>query len=313
MKKMILAAVALFAFMPVFAQISVEAEAASERYSQRYDLLVSKLGPGGVGIETLLENWTKVDPDNRKLVLAKYAYYLTKSRTSGITGRKTKKYLGNEPLFSLKDSTGTEVYYFEEISYDDSLYTEALRNIDRAAKLFPLDLELRFAKAAALTGYEKENPDMALAFLEKLADEYYAGADRPWKYAEADVDGEFFQGAMQEYCYTFYNIGSPGSYEAFRSLSEKMLSKVPSSTMFLSNLGSYWLVVAKKPKTALKYYNKVLKIKPDDYTAAKNCVLLSRMEKNVKLEKKYLPMLIESSPDETERRSAEARLEFLTK
>lgn len=313
MKKMILAAAALLASLPSFAQISVEAEAASERYSQRYDLLVSKLGPDGVGIETLLENWEKTDPDNRKLVLAKYAYYLTKSGTSGIVGRRTKKYLGNEPLFSLKDSTGTDMYYFEEVTYDDSLYTEALKNIDRAIRLFPLDLELRFAKAAALTAYEKESPDMALACLEQLADDYYAVGGRPWKYGDADVDGEFFESAMQEYCYTFYNIGSKGSYEAFRALSEKMVSKVPLSTMFLSNLGSYWLVVAKNSKKALKYYNKVLKIKPDDYTAAKNCVLLARMEKNTKLEKKYLPVLIGNAVDETEKRSAEARLQALRK
>ena len=48
-------------------------------------------------------------------------------------------------------------------------------------------------------------------------------------------------------------------------------------------------------------YNKVLKKNPDDYATIKNCVLLARNDKNVKLEKKYLPMLIRVTPDETEK------------
>lgn len=297
--------------LPAFAQVSLENEAASERYSQRYDLLVSKLGPAGVGIENLLDNWEKADPDNKKLILAKYSYYLSKSQTTGIINLPRKKYLGNEPLFSLKDSTGNSVNYFEDITYDDSLYSIALKNIDRAIKLFPLELDVRFMKAAALVAYEKESPDMAPVYLESMVDEYYAVADRPWKFSDEAVDADFFSGAMQEYCYLFYNTGSPVSYEAFKTLSEKMLTKEPKSTVFLSNLGSYYLVAAKDPKTALKYYNKVLKIKPDDYTAAKNCVLLSCRQKNEKLEKKYLPVLIACTPDETEKVASQARLDAL--
>jgi len=41
----------------------------------------------------------------------------------------------------------------------------------------------------------------------------------------------------------------------------------------------------------LKYYDKVLKIKPDDYSALNNSVLAARKLKNPKLEKKYMKML----------------------
>lgn len=297
--------------MPAFAQISLENEAASEKYSQKYDLLVSRLGPAGVGIENLLENWEKADPDNMKLVLAKYSYYLTKAQKTTIVSRPGKRYLGNEPLFALKDSTGNNMNYFEEISYDDSLYSVALKNIDRAIRLSPLDMDVKFMKAASLVSYEKESPDMALAFLENLVDEYYSSQSRPWKFSGEDMDEEFFQGAIQEYCYLFYNIASQASFDAFLSLSSKMVSRKPRSTVFLSNMGSYYFVVKNDPKTALKYYNKVLKIKQDDYTAAKNCVLLSRKQKNIRLEKKYLPVLIACTPDETERMSAEARLKSI--
>ncbi|MDE5889614.1 MAG: hypothetical protein K2H10_01215 [Bacteroidales bacterium] len=311
MKKIILVFVASCLAMHAFAQVSLENEAASEKYSQRYDMLVSKLGAAGVGIETLLENWEQVDPDNRKLLLAKYSYYITKAQSTAIVSRPGKRYLGNEPLFALKDSTGNNVNYFEETNYDDSLYSVALKNIDKVIRLSPLDMEVKFIKAASLVSYEKESPDMALAFLESIADEYYSGKSRPWKFSSEDMDEEFFQGAIQEYCYVFYNIASPASFDAFKSLSEKMLARDPKSTVFLSNMGSYYLVAKNDPKMALKYYNKVLKIKPDDYTAAKNCVLLGRRQKNLKLEKKYLPMLIACTPDETERMSAQARLDAI--
>ena len=64
-------------------------------------------------------------------------------------------------------------------------------------------------------------------------------------------------------------------------------------------------------KNALKYYNKVLKIKKDDITAIRNCVLLARNSKDTKLEKKYLPMLAQYAETETDKAAARARLEFL--
>ena len=78
----------------------------------------------------------------------------------------------------------------------------------------------------------------------------------------------------------------------------------------MNNMGSYHLVACDDSKTALKWYNKVLKKKPDDYNAIKNCVTLARKQNNVKLEKKYLQMLAEHGP-ENERLVAKARLEKL--
>ncbi len=90
-----------------------------------------------------------------------------------------------------------------------------------------------------------------------------------------------------------------------------MLAYYPGNTVYMTNLGSYYLVCKHDSKSALKMYNKVLKKSPDDYTAIKNCVLLARNDKNTKLERKYLPMLIRVTSDETEKASARARLEAL--
>ena len=61
--------------------------------------------------------------------------------------------------------------------------------------------------------------------------------------------------------------------------------------LFLDNMGSYYLVVKHDSKKALRYYNKVLKKHPDDLTAIRNCILLARNDKDIKLEKRYLEML----------------------
>lgn len=303
----------LLAGVPVFAQEPAsDSSAMSDFYSRRYDLLVSKLGYAGVGVETLLDSWAKVEPDSPKLLEARYSYYITKAATTSVVPKYRTKYLGNKPLFTLKDSTGVDIGYFQETTYDDSLFSMALRSIDRAISLYPENLAYSFAKAASLIGYEKESPDMALSFLMKLADDYYSSPDAGWSYAGQDADNDLFTSTMQEYCYTFFNIGSVSSYEAFRALSEKMLEKNPDNVMFMSNLGTYYFIALDEYRTALKYYNRVLKKSPDDYTSIKNCILLSRRQKDVRLEKKYLQMMVKYGPEQ-ESKSARARLEALGK
>lgn len=201
--------------------------------------------------------------------------------------------------------------YFTENFYDDELFGQAQKALEKAIQLAPDRLDFRFMKTAAYVGYEKESPDMALSDLRSLI--IYNETQHPsWVYtADGKVDEEFFVAAVQEYCYAFFKYATPGSYEAFRELSQTMLTYRPNDVLFLDNMGSYYLVVKKDNKQALKYYNKVLKIKPDDLTAIKNVVLMARSSGNAKLEKKYLPMLVKYTDSEAERMSAKARLEKL--
>jgi tetratricopeptide (TPR) repeat protein len=117
---------------------------------------------------------------------------------------------------------------------------------------------------------------------------------------------------MQEYCVSFYTLGTTGSYEAFRKLSEVMLGHYPDNPGFMSNLGSYHMLVKKDFKTALKYYNKVLKKHPGDYISIRNSALAARRLGNVKMEKKYLQMLVEHGT-ESDKLQAQARLDMLGK
>jgi len=300
----------VFAALLLFAQTVIYAQSESERYAQRYDMLVSKLGPAGIGIETVLNNWEKVDSTNAKLLLGRFSYLFTKAQSAEVVSRPEKKYLGMEPLLSLKDSTGNDIYYYQVNVFDDELYGQAMRAADKAVATWPDRLDFRFLKANAYIAYEKESPDMALAYLLTLIDENSARKGK-WTYEGNSVDDAFFSDAMQEYCYSFFTLGSPTSREAFFSLSQKLSGIYPDNLEFVNNLGSYHLV-KEEFKAALKYYDKVLKKSPSDQTARQNALLAARRMKNVKAEKKYLNLMVRYG-SEKEKTLAQVRLDSLGK
>ena len=57
----------------------------------------------------------------------------------------------------------------------------------------------------------------------------------------------------------------------------------------------------------------MLKKHPEDMTALRNCILMARTQKDVKLEKKYLALMARYGETETDRKSAQDRLEAYRK
>lgn len=286
------------------------AQGSSQDFKARYDRQVRIVGADGVGVEVILDKWADAFPDDPDMLMGRFVYYLSKSQYTEAVPKRVDKYLGQKPIVSLKDSTGANVNYFQETMFIDSLFAKASSAIDRLAAANPNELSYRLEKINALIGYEKESPDMALSEILSLIDLDQNGKPA-WTYLGEPLEAGGFKQAVQDYCYTFFQLGMPQTYEAFKAISERMLKSDPKSTEYLNNIGSYWLVARKDNKQALKYYNKVLKLDPRNYSAAKNCVLAARRDKNVKLEKKYLPILIAATDSETERLSCEARLKAL--
>ena len=297
-------------FVALCVAVSLSAQTPSERYEQRYNMLVSQFGAAGVGVETVLDNWAKVDSTNARLLLARFDLLFTKAQSVSVVMKDKKKYLGMEPVLTFKDSLQRNVYCYQETFFDDDLYGQSIKAIDKAISVWPDRLDFRFVKANSLISYEKESPDMAMGYLRSLVAEA-AARKTDWDYGQEKVGKDFVEDAMQEYCYTLFAIGSAQSREAFFNLSQFLSETFPENMQFVTNMGSYYLL-KEEYKTALKYYGKVLKKNPEDYSAIKNSALSARKMKNTKLEIKYLQMLVKYGP-ESDAMAAKARLEVLSR
>ncbi|MBR1871897.1 MAG: hypothetical protein IJ795_01665 [Bacteroidales bacterium] len=297
----------------VLAVPAMFAQTTQEQFAQRYGVLVKNVGVSGVGVQTLLDKWEAAFPEDPEMFTARFFYDYSKCQGNTIVSRSESRYLGQEPVMALKDSLGVPVNYFAVTTFDDTLFGSALKWLDKGIQALPERLDLRFYRVSALVAYEKDSPDMACSDLRGLIDYNYTQKPK-WVYPGLEkVDNEVFATTVQEYCVTFFRYASPACYEAFKAISEKMLSYESGNPLFMDNMGSYYLVYAKDNKKALSWYNKVLKKHPDDLTAISNCIVLARTSKNVKLEKKYLPMLIKYSEDENTVNAAKIRLEYLQK
>ena len=78
---------------------------------------------------------------------------MDKSRTTSVVKKDQKRYLGENPVLTLKDSTGNDVYYFQEDTFDDELFGQAQKALEKAIQLNPDRLDMRILKVASLIGW----------------------------------------------------------------------------------------------------------------------------------------------------------------
>lgn len=244
----------------------------SNDFKEKYQRQIKMLGVAGVGVETIIERWEEAFPEDGDMLEAKFLYYYSKGQGNKIEAKYSDKYLGAKPVLTLKDSTGRDVHYFEEVTFVDSLFARSQSAIDKAIAIYPNDIQYRLDKISSLMAYEKESPDLAYAELNKLIDLRSA----KWTYNGEPVQEDEFLDIVQEYCSKFFSIGTPNGYEFFRMISEKMSKLYPKNALFVGNLGSYWFVGKENYKKAQSYYKKALKIDPADAAANRNMKLLER-------------------------------------
>ena len=264
--------------------------AQSVDWQKKYERQVKAVGLSGVGVETILDSWGAADSSSVDYLAARYAFWFDKSHSLVVEAHDSPRYLGMEPMFELSDSSKSNtVWYYQVDSFDDELFGRALRYLDKAAAAMPAELEYRVWKVSALMLYEKESPDMTLGLILSLIDEDRSTGQK-WLYQGEEQDRDFFDGLIQEFCWNLFNLGTPQAREAFLKVSEKMLSYDRKSPVFMANVGSY-LMSVKEYKKALKQFDKVLKLDPDNDTAIRNCVTIARILRDDKLKSKYNPML----------------------
>ena len=264
--------------------------AQSVDWQKKYERQVKAVGLSGVGVETILDSWGAADSSSVDYLAARYAFWFDKSHSLVVEAHDSPRYLGMEPMLELSDSSKSNtVWYYQVDSFDDELFGRALRYLDKAAAAMPAELEYRVWKVSALMLYEKESPDMTLGLILSLIDEDRSTGQK-WLYQGEEQDTDFSDGLVQEFCWNLFNLGTPQAREAFLKVSEKMLSYDRKSPVFMANVGSY-LMSVKEYKKALKQFDKVLKLDPDNDTAIRNCVTIARILRDDKLKSKYNPML----------------------
>ena len=255
------------------------AQSVGDDYLAKYQRQIRNAGVAGVGVQTIVDNWIAACPDDARAYEARFNYCFAKSRSTEIQPKNSERYLGQKPVLTLKDSTGRDVNYFQEDVFVDSLFASCLTSIDKALSLKPLELRYHFDKITAMLSYEKDCPDLSYDLVNSLIDSFVKNKGADWTLdneALPEDRDEVFCQCIGEFCYTFFQVGSPSSYRYFLALSEKMNKFYPKNPVFLDNIGSYWQVAEKNDKKALKYYKKALKLDPQDYAALNNIRLINR-------------------------------------
>jgi len=259
-------------FIALALLLAGSAAEAQTDFKASYDRQVRIVGYSGVGVETILDRWEEAEPDNIYMIEGRINYYYSKNQQSNVITSDKPKYLGNKPLISAKDSLGRPVNYFEDTVFDPDQFALCQKRIDKAIAEHPLELLYRENKITTLMAYEKESPELSYSCLVDLIN--YNKTNKPaWLFVDKPSQAGDFEALVQDFCFRFYTIGS---YEYFREISLMMNKLYPSNPVFLSNLGSYYLVVKQDNKQALKYYNKVLKADPSNEIALTNKAIVEK-------------------------------------
>lgn len=259
------------------AGICASAQMSPDFYRKQYARQVESFGVAGLGVEAIIDKWEQAAPGDPDMLMARFSYWLAKGKSDKMVVKDQARFLGARPTLTLKDSLGRNVNYFEETFFDDECFAKASSVIEEALRMYPDELQFRFAKINALLDYEKESPDMAFAEIQALMDRHLA-SHPAWTFKGEATDEEDIENAMLDYCSVLFTEGTRTSYEMFLTLSTRMSKIYPKNSSFISNIGTYWLIAKDNRKKASSYYKKALKMNPDDYAAKRNMEIIQSLQ-----------------------------------
>lgn len=268
----------LITLMAALVCMTAYAQTSTVDYKSNYERQVRGVGYAGVGVETIINRWETAEPDNAEVHNARFNYHYVKSQGTEVVSKESRKYLGMEPVLTLKDSLGKDVFYFQVLKFDDEIFGEAVRSIDKAISLDALEMRYRISKISAMLNYEKESPDMAASEILSLIDHYLSTKQQAWKIDGEAMEEDVFVQAISEYCYSLFQTATPASYNYFHQISIRMNKLYPKETVFINNQGAYWQAAEKNYKKALKFYKKALKIDPEDFVALRNTKTIQTLQ-----------------------------------
>lgn len=236
--------------------------------------------------DSLLQEWEKKDAGNPEIFAARFNFYLNQAHNSYIVVDSDTMPVGEAMM--LADSTGQLAgSIHEETVWNDSLFNEAMKVIDRGIALHPDRLDFRYGKASAyrfVDNYDKMSAE-AMEILERSRKN---GCKWLWTDNEPIEDAEkvMLDGIHD------YEI-ELADRDASSELLDLNLQYYPSDYIALNIKGSL-AYNAGDEEAAQQYFEKAHAAAPDDALITCNLALLTMENGNYDKAKELFKSVLEN-------------------
>lgn len=219
-------------------------------------------------VVSLLAKWQNSRPEDPEMFIAHFNYYFHKSKKEVI-------HMADQPgqgeTLTLRDTATNEPvgYMYAKVAYDDSLFRIAQHYITTGIQKNPHRLDMHFGKLYSLreAGFLEEHVEGIL----KIIDLHQKNKDA-WRWSNNETiaePDEMFKGSIQDYNHALFNLEEAPYAEGIEKISRKMLDLYPKDIENYSNIGVCRLMDHKYPE-ALTMFQKAHEINPNDAIVLSN-------------------------------------------
>lgn len=219
-------------------------------------------------VVSLLAKWQNSRPEDPEMFIAHFNYYFHKSKKEVI---QMADQPGKGETLTLRDTATNEPvgYMYAKVAYDDSLFRIAQHYITKGIDKNPQRLDMHFGKLYSLreAGFLEEHVEGVL----KIIDLHQKNKDA-WRWINNETiaePDEMFKGSIQDYNHALFNLEEAPYAEGIEKISRKMLDLYPKDIENYSNIGVCRLMDHKYPE-ALTMFQKAHEINPNDAIVLSN-------------------------------------------